>query len=353
MNKEIKALLQSGVDKSHFPGASYAIVYKDGTIKLDYVGYKQTSPTKDLNVGNEIYDCASLTKVISTTTMIMKLIEEKKLSLKTHVFEILPKFLHKDITIYHLLTHTSGLPADIPKAKTLRNKEDVLNKIYQFELINKIGENIVYSDIGFILLGLMIETITKKQLNEFAEEVIFKPLKMTDTSYRPDIKRCAPTEYRNDDVYQGLLQGLVHDEKSFALKGLSGHAGLFSTPRDISKFILSILNNDEVVLKKETVDSLFVERVRDRNKNNTQLIRTLGWQKRTAGSTSGDNTSFENTILHTGFTGCNLWIDKEHEVGFVLLSNAVHPKREQNGIQKYRNKIGNIIITPKEVRRND
>ncbi|MCK5388735.1 MAG: serine hydrolase, partial [Candidatus Izimaplasma sp.] len=101
-------------------------------------------------------------------------------------------------------------------------------------------------------------------------------------------------------------------------------------------------------LKKATVDSLFPERVRDINKNNVLLIRSLGWQKRTKGSTSGDNTSFENTILHTGFTGCNMWIDKEHGVGFVLLSNAVHPKREENGIQKYRNIIGNIII-PKEV----
>jgi len=353
MISEIKSLLKRGVEKLDFPGAAYAIIYKDGTIYSDFVGYKQRLPNKVLNKGNEIYDCASLTKVISTTTMIMKLIEENQLSLKTHVFEVLPKFLHKGITVYHLLTHTSGLPADIPRAKALKNKEDVLNKIYQFDLINKVGERIVYSDIGFILLGLMIETITKKPLNQFAEEVIFKPLKMTDTSYRPDVLRCAPTEYRDDDVYQGLLQGLVHDEKSFALNGLSGHAGLFSTPLDISKFILSFLNNDEKVLKKATIDSLFVERVRDINKNNTQLIRTLGWQKITKGSTSGDNTDFEKTILHTGFTGCNMWIDRKHGVGFVLLSNAVHPKREQNGIQKYRNKIGNIIITPKEVKRND
>ena len=353
MISEIKGLLKRGVEQSDFPGAAYAIIYKDGTIYSDFVGYKQILPNKILNKGNEIYDCASLTKVISTTTMIMKLIEEKKLSLETRVQEIIPHFIHQDITVYHLLTHTSGLPADIARAKALIDREDVLGRIFKFELINKVGSKIVYSDIGFILLGLMIETITKKTLDEYSHEVIYGPLEMIDTSYSPVKERCAPTEFRDDEIYKGLLQGLVHDEKSFALKGQSGHAGLFSTPLDISKFILSFLNNDEKILKKATVDSLFPKREEDINKNNTLLIRSLGWEKKTKGSTSGDNTSFENTILHTGFTGCNMWIDKLAGVGFVLLSNAVHPKREENGIKKYRNMIGSIIIAPKEAKGND
>ncbi len=343
MFEEIRELLSKGVKNNHFPGASYAIVNKDGLLHSDFVGYKQTYPQKIHNQGNEIYDCASLTKVICTTTMIMKLIEENKLSLDSKVIVYLPMFKHQDITIYHLLTHTSGLPADIPNAKALRNKEDVVSKVFQFELINEVGKHIVYSDIGFILLGFIIEKITNKPLNEYAEEVIFSLLNMKDSSYNPIKELCAPTEYRDDEIYKGLLQGRVHDEKSYALNGISGHAGLFSTSKDIAKFILSILNNDELVLKKETVNELFILRETDTGKSGNLLVRTLGWDKPTKGGTAGDNVSFEDTIVHTGFTGCNMWIDRKKGIGFVMLSNAVHPKREENGITKYRNKIGNII----------
>ncbi len=344
MKKLITTLLNSGVEKNEFPGASYAIVYKDGTIISDFVGNKQVYPEVIKNKGNEIYDCASLTKVISTTTMVMKLIESNKLSLNTKVKDVLNKFKHDDVTVYHLLTHSSGLPADIRRANTLRNSKDVVSKVYEAELINEVGNKVVYSDIGFILLGFIIEKITNKSLDEYASEVIFKPLNMEDTSYSPEVSRCAPTEVRDDPVYKGLLRGLVHDEKSFALGGISGHAGMFSTVKDLSKFILSFLNNDERVLKKETVNELFKLRIRDVNSNKKELVRALGWDKPTYGGTAGDNVSFENTIVHTGFTGCNIWIERELGIGFVMLSNAVHPKREKNGIIKYRNIIGNMII---------
>jgi CubicO group peptidase (beta-lactamase class C family) len=345
MIKDIKKLLSEGVKNEGFPGASFAVVFKNGLVLEDFVGYKALYPTKVRNRGNEIYDVASLTKVISTTTMIMKLIEEGKLSLNTKIKDILPEFKHSEVLIHHCLTHSSGLPADIPKAYMLRNRADVEKNVYGPELINKVGEKIVYSDIGFILLGFVIEKITQKHLNQYAYENIFKPLDMRNTSYRPDPSRCAPTEYREDDVFTGYLQGKVHDEKSFALDGLSGHAGLFSTVADISKLIISILNNDEKVLKRETVDSLFVLRKTMERDNLVPLVRTYGWDKPTIGGTAGDNVSFADTIVHTGFTGCNMWIDRSKGIGFVMLSNAVHPKRGHNGIIKYRNKIGNIIIS--------
>ena len=210
------------------------------------------------------------------------------------------------------------------------------------------GEKIVYSDIGYILLGFMIEKITHMPLDEYAAITIFEPLKMSDTSYKPQKIRCAPTELREDDIYTGYLQGLVHDEKSFALNGLSGHAGMFSTTHDISKFILSILNNDEKILQKGTVDLLFPCRKEDVSAKGNKLVRAYGWDKPTHGGTAGNQVSFEHAIVHTGFTGCNVWIDREQGIGFVMLSNAVHPKRNLNKIIQYRNKIGNIIIPAKE-----
>lgn len=346
MYKEITKILEEGVLNEHFPGAQYCVIKKDGSVFCDFVGYKQTQPNKIKCDGSEIYDCASLTKVISTTTMIFKLIEENKISLDTKISEILTEFKHQDIKIHHLLTHSSGLPADIPNAKTLKTPTDVKDKIFAFDLIYPIGEKVVYSDIGYMLLGLIIEKLTGLTLNEYAKKVIFEPLEMNDTSYDPIVERCAPTEYRNDKVYKGYLKGLVHDEKAFALNGMAGHAGMFSTAKDLSKFILAILQNT-FVLSKETVDLLFPVQIEYDSVQGNKLIRSLGWNKPTKNSTSGDNTSLENTILHTGFTGCNIFIEKEIGIGFVLLSNGVHPKRELNRIGQYRNKIGNIVIPKK------
>lgn len=343
MYEDIKELLQSGVLNKHFPGATYCVVHKNGDIYCDKVGYKSLYPTKIPLVNDTIYDIASLSKVISTTTCIMKLIEDEKLSLEDKVSHILSRFKHSDITIYHLLTHTSGLQADIENASALRNEEEVFNKIYNYELINNVGEKIVYSDIGFILLGKIIEVITDKSLDQYAEETIFKPLGMKDTSYFPKKELCAPTELREDNVFSGYLQGLVHDEKSFALNGISGHAGLFSTSKDIAKFILAILN-EEFVLNKHLTNELFKIREECIGPSNNLLVRALGWEKPTRGGTAGDYVDRDNTILHTGFTGCNMFIERKKGIGFVLLSNGVHPKRERNKIGSYRNEIGNMII---------
>lgn len=347
----ITTLLQEGVKKGDFPGASYAIVFRDGFVDTDDVGYKQLLPEKVLLEKDTIYDCASLTKVISTTTMVFKLIEAGLLSLDTSVASVLPCFKHQAIKVKHLLTHSSGLRADIPRAKTLVDKDDVIKRMLALDLQYGVGEHVVYSDIGYILLGLMIEKITQKTLAQYAKEVIFDPLDMRDTSYHPDPNRTAPTEFRDDDVFRGLLKGKVHDEKAFALGGEAGHAGLFSTVRDLSKFILSFLNNDGQVLRPETVDMLFPVQIEDQPHQGVSLVRSLGWNKPTKGGTAGDFASVEDTILHTGFTGCNLWIERQRGIGFVMLSNAVHPKRENNNIIKYRRLIANIILSDKEAKK--
>lgn len=343
---EIKEMLLEGVLKKHFPGAHFAIVYKNQDPIIDYVGYKQIYPEFIQCQGDEIYDVASLTKVVSTTTIIMKLIENQQLTLETKVSDILTWFIHKDISIYDLLTHTSGLPADIPRAYTLRDKEDVLSKIREVQLKEKKGKYIIYSDIGFILLGLIIEKVTSKSLNDCGQEMIFKPLNMTDTSYFPDIQRTAPTELREDDVYRGLLQGKVHDEKAFALGG-AGHAGLFSTVKDLSIFIKAILE-DQFVLKSNTLDMLFKVREQKPSLNGDLLKRALGWDKPTEGGSSSHLSDFDETILHTGFTGCNMFVDRKNGIGFVLLSNAVHPKRDLNQLIGYRKLIAQKIYECRE-----
>ena len=348
--KEIKQMLREGVQNEHFPGVHFGYVIKNQKPMIDYVGYKQIYPSKVELRGDEIYDVASLTKVVSTTTLIMKLIEEKKLSLDTKINDVIDWYPMDDTTVYDLLTHTSGLPADIPRANTLKDKADVVSKIKNVKLkVNK-GEYIIYSDIGFILLGLMIEKITGKSLHEYSQEIIFKPLGMKDTSYQPNGYRCAPTEFRNDDVYHGLLKGLVHDEKAFALGG-AGHAGLFSTVCDLTLFIKAILE-DRFVLKKETVDLLFKVQKELPSLNGNILKRALGWDKPTEGGSSSELSDFDQTILHTGFTGCNMFIDRKHNMGYVMLSNAVHPKRDLNQIIGYRKQIAKKLFECREENEN-
>lgn len=340
MKESIRALLLEGIQEGKFPGCQYAIVTPN-SIDFDYVGQKQLVPTVEATLGNEIYDVASLSKVVSTTTLTLKLVEKGLLSFETTVSSVLPRFKHEHITIKDLLGHCSGLPADIKNAKALKNKDEVFEKIYAMDLIYETGKDYVYSDCGFILLGEIIETITKEKINILAEAWIFKPLGMKDSSYLPDLSRVVPTELRADDVYQGLLKGKVHDEKSFAMGGLSGHAGLFSTASDLAIFIQSILN-DEFVLGKEMTTYLF-KPIISKEISGLMVTRTYGWLKPDKGSFAGHFHDLNETIGHTGFTGCHMFIDRKNKIGFVLLSNAVHPKRELNGIIPLRSKIGDII----------
>jgi CubicO group peptidase (beta-lactamase class C family) len=346
--KAIDELLSKGIEKGDFPGVQYAVVNDKGIVYSNYLGFKQLFPERQPCDGTEIYDCASLTKVICTTTMILKLIEDGKLALHQKIKDIFPEFKHEEVTIYHLLTHSSGLSADISKSYLLCNKAGVMEKVFCADLIYETGKRIVYSDIGFILLGFIIEAVTAMSLDNYARKIVFNPLQMTDSSYHPNPNRCAPTEYRDDNLYKGYLTGRVHDEKAFALGNEAGHAGLFSTTQDLAKFISSILRNDGTLLKKSSIDSLFITEKRDFSNDSIELIRTLGWNKPTKGGTMGDYFDFENSILHTGFTGCNLWIDKSRNLGFVMLSNAVHPKRSMNRIIGYRKHIANLLINAKE-----
>jgi len=345
MMDKLKVFLQNAVDNNKFPGAHYAYVTQDNII-TDFVGYKQTYPTKEALKGDEVYDVASLTKVISTTTLVMKLIELGKLSLDTKINTLLKRYKHPNTTIKDLLSHQSGLPADVPKIRTVKDGRAMMDIIYNMELAYEPHTKVIYSDVGFILLGKIIEILYEMPIDQAAIKYIFEPLGMKDSNYKPDVNRAAPTEYHDDDFSKGLLKGQVHDEKSYLFGGLSGHAGLFSTASDIGLFIQSILK-DEFVLNKQLTDMLFEPVITD-DSLGYKVTRTLGYLKPYDDSFAGKYRDFDQTIGHTGFTGCHMFIDKKNKLGFVLVSNAVHPKRNLNQIIGLRNEIGNIIYKMKE-----
>jgi beta-lactamase len=346
--QELTKLIEEEIKNGAFPGANYAIVTPQRTY-LGTVGNKSLIPSIQKNTIDTIYDMASLSKVLATTTCIFKLMEEGKIRTASKVQTYLPQFAYKHVTIWHLLTHTSGLPEGISGLLTMKSAKDVYKKIFSTPLVYETGMQIKYSDLGYVLLGLIIEKIENRPLDEVIKEKIFLPLDMIDTTYNPkDLNRCAPTELRNDDLYQGILQGSVHDEMAFLLNGVAGHAGVFSTVKDVSHFITMILNNgkynDQQILSPTTIDLMFTPQVHEKSGVICkETIRGLGWLIGGFASSSGDLTS-NQTIHHTGFTGTSIFIDRSNEIGFCLLTNRVHPTRNTSGHIEARGKIANYIM---------
>ena len=338
-------LISDAIKDGYFPGGNYCLV-ENNNIHLDSLGLRAIFPEKEKNDLNTVYDMASCTKVVVTTTSIFLLMEAGKLRLFDNVKKYIPELKYDNITVFDLMTHTSGYPAGIFWSKEINTRKQVLDQIYSLDIKYEKNSKILYSDIGFILLGILIENISGLNLSEFAELYIFKPLDMNNSCFNPKNKEvCAPTEIR-DNV---ITRGDVHDERAYTLGGVAGHAGLFSTVEDISHFIMMILNegnyNGKQFLSKATIDLMFTPQVRELNGIN--LIgeqRGLGWIIKGSFSSAGDLASPE-TILHTGFTGTNIFIDRINKVGFSLLTNRVHPTRDNIKIIAFRAKIGNFVIS--------
>lgn len=347
--ESLEEIINNEVKNGAFPGANYVLL-TENKIYIGSTGNKRLLPKEEKNSLDTIYDMASLTKVIVTTTCIYKLIELGKLRTSTKVQYYLPRFKHPNITVWNLLTHTSGLPEGVSGLFDIKSRDELIDKIYSLDLKYETGVSIKYSDVGFILLGFIIEEIMQQSLDAVARRFIFDPLEMHSSGYNPEDKmRCAPTEDRNDSLYQGILQGTVHDETAYLLGGVAGHAGLFTTAEDVAKFIQMILNDgkykDKQVLSKELIALMKKPQVFERSPlyNKPDLIRGLGWLIGGMNHSCGDLVS-DNTIHHTGFTGTNLWIDFDRKLGFCLLSNRVHPTRKNIKHFDARGRIANYII---------
>jgi serine-type D-Ala-D-Ala carboxypeptidase len=281
-----------------------------------------------------IFDLASLTKVTATLPGLLLLSNREALTFSDRVTRYIPEFKYDHITIRHLLTHTSGLPADLEYAH--RNiSRNVLALIVDQQLLTGPETTMVYSDLGMILLGEIIQRVSGQTLDRFVTEQIFEPLGMKDTMFCPSHalrERIAPTEY----VDGRFIHGEVHDEKSLQLGGISGHAGLFSSAADMALYARAWLYPDEqtvlpVDLMKQSVQ-------------HSAHGRGLGWEVYGLSAPAGCGTNWSpGTFGHTGFTGTSLWVDPFKRVSVVLLSNAVHFSRD-NQIRKLRPVIHDTIF---------
>jgi CubicO group peptidase (beta-lactamase class C family) len=285
-----------------------------------------------------IFDLASVTKCVATTTACMLLYERGLLDLDAPVQKYLPEFVGTDkenVTIRNFLTHSSGLTAYRRYFLDLHTPGEIVKTILNEALENPVAAKTVYSDLGIILMGKIVEKISGQPLDTFCREQIFNPLKMSMTFYNPPaqfLARIPPTEF---DSWRGrMVHGQVHDENAFALGGVSGHAGLFSTARDLATFLYMLLNGGAYeggrLLKPETI-ALFTSR----QNIVAGSSRALGWDTADGTNSAGHHMS-ARAFGHTGFTGTSVWTDPEKNMFVILLSNRVHPTRNNQKLISFR-----------------
>jgi len=359
---EVDNIISTGILKGYFPGAQFLIGDENNVIYTKSYGNFTFDENSKVVTDQSIFDIASLTKVIATTSAIMKLYQEQKIDLNDKVAKYIPEFSNngkENINILNLLLHNSGLVAFIPFYKYYNSKEEVLNAIYSVNLDYPPDSKFVYSDLNAILLGIIIERVSEMSLDEYCKVNIFEPLGMKSTAFLPDEKmkeKILPTE--NDTYWRNrLLKGEVHDEAAAMLNGVSGNAGLFSNTEDLYLLMRALLNDgvyynpytlglkEEKLFDSETV-TLFTTKFTEVFYSNS---RALGWDTKPNIATSkyrmpcGELIS-DNCFGHTGYTGTSAWCDADRKLIIIFLTNRVYPSRDNEGIRLVRPDIHNEAI---------
>lgn len=356
----IDSIVQSGISNRIFPCAQLLIGLDNDILYEKSYGRLTYDENSEELKHHHLFDIASLTKVVATTTAIMLLYERNLISLDDKVIKYIPEFDNNGkskITIRHLLLHNSGLKAWIPFYKYYGTKEDALNAIHRINLEYSPGSKFIYSDLNAILLGLIVEKVTGKSLDVFCNYEIFSKLGMDETGFNPNDNMknfCVPTEHDSYWRFK-LLQGEVHDEAAYLFGGVAGNAGLFSNARDLYDFSRMMLNKgfyynpytrglkEERLFKEETID-LFTSKVTGLPYKNS---RALGWDTKPEPNQyspqCGDLFS-ENCFGHTGYTGTSIWCDKDRNLIIIFLTNRVHPNRGNEGIKDIRPDLHDEIV---------
>jgi CubicO group peptidase (beta-lactamase class C family) len=351
-------ILAAAVAAKAFPGAVLAVGGQSGLAHLRAFGRLSYPADADEVRVDTLYDLASLTKVVATTTLAMILLDEGRLDLDARVGTFFPGFHGGDkdrVTLRQLLTHSGGLLWWAPLYRELRGKQAFLERIVAMDLDYPPGTKTVYSDLGLILLGDVLERLAGQPLDEAARLRVFEPLGMRDTRFLPPaalLPRIAPTE--NDPWRGRMLRGEVHDENAFALGGLAPHAGLFSTAPDLARFARMLLAGGALdgrrIVSRATVE-LFTTRV-----GLPGSTRALGWDtpadetgRRTSipgqpGYSSAGSLFSARSFGHTGFTGTSMWMDPERDLFVILLTNRVHPSRENDAIRAVRAQVADAVV---------
>lgn len=326
----IDPIIKEAVAAKEAPGAVLVVGHNGKIVYRKAYGYRALEPRRELMTVDTIFDMASLTKVIATTTCVMQLVEQGRVKPNDPVDKYLPEFAQngkEDITVRELLTHYSGLAPDLDLTQMWGGKATAYNMAFTQKPDYPPGSRFVYSDINFITLGALVERVSGESLDRYAQEHVFAPLGMTHTRFLPPPSwrlKIAPTQY--DDTGH-MLRGEVHDPTARRMGGVAGHAGLFSTADDVSKFAQALLSGSKI-LSPLTIEKM----TSPQQAPNATSIRGFGWDIDTPYSSNRGDLLPVGSFGHTGFTGTSLWIDPVTNTYIILLTNSVHPKGQGNVI---------------------
>ncbi len=341
LNRAVR-FLEDEVSRGAFPGAAVSVGRWGWTVLERGIGtYDRGLGSPVVDPDHTIYDLASLTKVVATTTAVMLLVEDGVLELDAPVSRFLPAFRGGDkdrVTIRHLLLHNSGLPA-WTQTFGASSADEAMRRIIETPLANRPGQKVVYSDVGFVLLWAAAEAAYGGSLPDLLEQRVFAPLEMWATSFEPGdgCVRCAPTEDRSG------YRGRVHDPIARSLGGVTGNAGLFSTAHDLGRFASMLVNGGELdgvrVLDRATIEQ-FTRRQPGAD------TRGLGWDTPDERGNGAAGLHISRSAFgHTGFTGTSLWVDPDRGTWVVLLSNRTFRPAGRNRMQAVRRELNDRIAT--------
>jgi CubicO group peptidase (beta-lactamase class C family) len=329
---EIDAIVRQGIRKGIYPGAVVVIGRRDSVIYSRGYGHFTWNPASSVpSPDSTLWDIASITKVMGTTSAAMRLVDAGRLNLDAPVGQYLPQFTggKNRVTVRMLLDHTSGLRAYVPFFKQAKTREAATSLLYSEQLVREPGEKPVYSDLNAILMGLLLETASGMPLDRLVTREVFEPLNLSGTAYRlgPQARRrAAPTA-----VWRGLpVQGQVNDPNAAVFGGVAGHAGIFSTGMDLARYAQVWLRNG-VGPRGQWVSPATIRRFLTPGAKSGP--RLLGWD---TPELDGKQPSLYGTLIspsaygHTGFTGTELWIDPSHDLFLVFLTNGTFDPRAGN-----------------------
>ncbi len=350
----VTRVIEEAIARKELPGAVVAVGTESGVAWQASVGQRQLQPTPEKMTADTIFDAASLTKVVATTTAVMMLVEQGRIRLTDRVAMHLPGFERygkRDITIGQMLTHTSGLRPDLEFNPEWDGYDLAISKAFDEVPVARPDERVIYSDINFFLLGHLVGVVSGQPLDEFTRKHVFLPLRMRDTMFKPPAtlhsriaptEKCAPISYpcgREDGAW---LRGVVHDPTARRMANVAGHAGLFTTAADLARFARMLLNGGQLegvrILSPLTVARMTSPSTPAYLRN----VRGLGWDINSSFSSNKGDLLPSRSFGHTGFTGTSLWVDPGTKTFIVFLSNRVHPDGKGD-VTPLRARVANVV----------
>jgi CubicO group peptidase (beta-lactamase class C family) len=338
-------ILHEAIVKAVFPAASIAVTFRGKLVALKAFGRFTYEPNSPPVTVATVFDLASVSKAVATTTMAMILYERGLIDLEAPVVSIVPEFAGSDgrrgdVTVHMLLAHSSGLPAYEKLFLKAKTRDELLTAAFATPLTADPGTRAEYSDIGFIILAIALERVADDSLDRFCQREIFGPLAMVHTAYNPPAswKAAIPPTADDRTFLKRIVQGEVQDENASVLGGVAGHAGLFGTAEDMATFSHVFLHGGQPLVRPETLE-LFTRR----ETAPAGTSRALGWDTPSSPSQSGKYFS-PRSFGHLGYTGTSLWIDPERQLSITLLTNRTWPDCSNKAIKDVRPAFHDAVL---------